>query len=104
LGHDLARRGNAGEKLFAGASAFALLIEYRLAKLDAFAADVNVARSFDQRPDVSVTLSAERTEGVLLGRSTAARTADVLRWHKNRSFPVGDARIARKRSQSPANS
>ena len=50
LRHDLARRGNAREELLARAAALALLVEDRLAKLDALAADVNVARSFDQGP------------------------------------------------------
>jgi hypothetical protein len=35
------------EELLARASAFALLVQNRLAKLDALAADVDVARSFD---------------------------------------------------------
>jgi len=47
LSDDLAWRGDAREELLAAAATFALLIEDRLAKLDAFAADVNVARPFD---------------------------------------------------------
>ncbi len=72
LRHDLARRGNARKKLLARAASFTFLIENRLAKLDALAADVNVARSFDQWSDVSITLATERTECVLFGSAAAA--------------------------------
>ena len=77
LGDDLARRGDAGEELLARAAALALLVENRLAELDALAADVDVARSFDQRSDVAIALATERTEGVLLGGAAAACAADV---------------------------
>ena len=50
----------------------AFLVEDRLAELDALAADVDVAGSFDQRADVAIALAAERTEGVLLGGAAAA--------------------------------
>jgi hypothetical protein len=50
----------------ARAAALAFLIEDRLAELDALAADVDVARSFDERADVAIALATERTEGVLL--------------------------------------
>jgi hypothetical protein len=43
-----------------------LLFEDRLAQLDALAADIDVVGSFDKRTDLTVTLSAERTTGVLL--------------------------------------
>ena len=74
LGDDFARRGNLGEELLAGAAAAPLLLEDRLAKLDALAADVDVARSFDQRTDVAIALAAERTKGVLLRGAAAAST------------------------------
>src|SRR5829696_8397115 len=83
LGLDLAWSGDAGEELLARAAAFAFLVQDRLAKLDALATDVNVARSFDQRSDVSITFATERTERVLLGCAAAAcSAADVpARWH-----------------------
>ena len=74
---DLARRGDAREQLLAGAAALAFLVEDRLAQLDALAADVDVARPFDQRADVAIALATERTEGVLLGGAAAACAADV---------------------------
>ena len=57
------------------AAAAALLLQNRLAQLDALAADVDVAGAFDQRPDVAIALAAERTESVLLGRAAAATAA-----------------------------
>ncbi len=74
MGDDFARRGNPREQLLAAAAAASFLVENRLAKLDAFAADVNVAGAFDQRADVAIALAAERTEGVLLRRAAAAST------------------------------
>src|SRR4051794_35208332 len=83
LSQNFARRGNAGKKLLARAASFTFLVEDTLAKLDALAADVNVARSFDQRSDVPVTFATERTERILLGCAAAAcSAADVpARWH-----------------------
>ena len=69
---DLPRRGDLGEQRLAGAAAAAFLLEDRLAQVDALAADVDVARPFDQRSDVAVALATEGTEGVLLGGSAAA--------------------------------
>ena len=70
--------GTLGEELLARAAALAFLVEDRLAQLDALAADVDVARSFDQRADVAIALATERTEGVLLRRAAAASScADV---------------------------
>ena len=74
LRDDFARRGNLGEELLAGAAAPPFLLEDRLAKLDALAADVDVAGPFDQRADVAIALATERTEGVLLGGAAAAST------------------------------
>ena len=85
-----------------GAAAFALLVEDRLAELDALAADVDVARSFDQRADVAIALATERTEGVLLGGAAAACAADIpARRHEN-SFPVGDTIRASRRANLAA--
>ena len=74
--------GIAREELLARAAALAFLVEDRLAKLDALAADVDVARSFDQRADVAIALATERTEGVLLGGPAAASPGDIPRWHQ----------------------
>ena len=94
LRHDLARRGDAREELLARAAAFAFLVEDRLAKLDALAADVDVARSFDQRADVAIALATERTERVLFGGSAAACAADIpARGH--RKLLPGRRRFAR---------
>ena len=96
---DLARGRDVGEEGLGDPPAPSLLVEDRLAELDAFAADVDVAGAFDQRADVAVALAAEGAIGVLLGaagrpaRRTAAAVAlaatarraaarDVLtRWH-----------------------
>ncbi len=67
LGHDLPRRGDIVEQRFAGSAAAALLFEDRLAEIDAFAADVDVARSLDQRADVAIALAAKGAKGVFLG-------------------------------------
>src|SRR5690606_36034727 len=66
LRDDFARTGNAREELFGRTTATAFLIENRLAKFDALAADVNIPRPFDQRPHIAITFAAKRTEGVLL--------------------------------------
>src|SRR4051794_34753917 len=115
---DLARRGDVGEERLGHSPTPPLLVEDRLAELDALAANIDVARPFDERPDVAVTLAAERAIGVLLGatrgsrgRTTAvafptarrATTRDVLtRWHNaslskrfSGSGPSGAARPGR---------
>src|SRR3954467_7942271 len=80
---NLAWRGDPRKELLTRAAALAFLVKDTLAKLDALAADVNVARSFDQRSDVPVTFATERTERILLGCAAAAcSAADVpARWH-----------------------
>jgi hypothetical protein len=77
LFHDFTRRGNPREQLLAGAASFAFLVEDRLAKFDAFAANVDIARSFDQWSDISIALATERTERVLFGCAAAACAADI---------------------------
>ena len=47
------------EELLAGAASSSFLFEDRLAQLDAFSANVDVARPFDQRPDIAVALAAK---------------------------------------------
>src|SRR5690606_21596711 len=78
MGHDVSRRGDLVEELLAGAAPPPLLVQNGLAKLDALAANVNVARPFHERTDVPITLAAERTERVLLCRAPASfRTRNV---------------------------
>jgi hypothetical protein len=59
LGNEFAWRGNASEKLLARAAAPAFLFEDRLAELNALAADVNVAGTFDQGTDVAIALATK---------------------------------------------
>ena len=78
VGHDLPGGRDRGEELLAGAPPPLLLIEDRLAQLDAFAADVDVAGPLDERPHVAVALAAERAEGVLLGRAAGAAPPEIV--------------------------
>jgi hypothetical protein len=48
-------------------------INDRLAKLDAVAADIDVARSLDERTDVPVALSAKGAKGVAISPGAASR-------------------------------
>ena len=70
---DLARGRDVGEERLGDAPPPPLLVEDRLAELDAIAADVDVARSFHQRADVAVALAAERAIGILLGAARGSR-------------------------------
>jgi len=89
LSQNLAWRGDPREQLLARSAALAFLIENALAKLDAFAADVNVAWPFDQRTDVSIALPTKRTERVLLGCAAAAcGAADVPARRHAKLLPV----------------
>jgi len=83
LAHDLARRRDLEERLAPGAAAAPLLIENGLAQIDALAADIDVARPFDQRSYVAIALSAEGTEGVFLSgsRAAASRVEVPSCWH-----------------------
>jgi hypothetical protein len=56
---DLSRTGDLGEQLLARTTAFAFLVQDRLAELDALATDIDVARSFDQGSDISITFTTE---------------------------------------------
>jgi hypothetical protein len=86
--NELPRGGNLGEQLLAGSSAAAFLVEDRLAKIDALAADINVARSFDQRSDIAIALATERTKSVFLGGSAAAASGcEVTSCRHFPSFP-----------------
>jgi hypothetical protein len=53
------RCGNLIEQGLAGPPPAALLLEDRLAEVDTFTANVNVAWSFDQWADIAVALAAE---------------------------------------------
>src|SRR5690242_15364700 len=89
LSQNLARRWDPREQLFARSAAFSFLIQDALAKLDALAADVNVAWPFDQRTDVSIALPTERTERVLLGCAAAAcGAADIPARRHAKLLPV----------------
>jgi len=103
LRQDFTRRGDPREELFTRAASFSFLVEDRLAKLDALAADVNVAGPFDKGTDVSITLATERAERVLFCRTTAACAANVpTGGHEKllldsvvfRADPAGDAQFA----------
>ena len=54
------------------AAAAFLLVDDRLAQLDALAADVDVARPFDEGADVAVALAAEGTVGVAVAPGVPA--------------------------------
>ena len=71
---DGARRGNMAERR-TGAAAFALfLVDDRLAKLHALAADIDIAGTLDERADVAETLSAEGAECVAVPPGVAGRS------------------------------
>ena len=87
-GDHLAWRGDLGEGLLAGAAAAPLLLEDRLAEIDALAADVDVAGALDQRSDVAIALATERTEGVFLGgAATPSSGIEVPSRGHTHSFP-----------------
>ena len=72
---DLARRGDVGEERLGDAAPLPLLVEDRLAELDAVAADVDVAGTFHQGTDIAVALAAERAVGILLGAARGSRSS-----------------------------
>src|SRR5262249_21643372 len=61
---DGARRRDVRDDALGHAAAALLLIDDRLAQLDALAADVNVAGPFDERADVAVTFAAKGTKRI----------------------------------------
>jgi hypothetical protein len=87
---DLPRRRNVGEELFRGAAATALLVEDRLAKVDALAADIDVFGPLDERADVAVTFAAKGTVGVLLAGYTALPGGEIFTGGHSSSFSVAD--------------
>ena len=84
-------RGNLAEQGLAGPPAAAFLLEDRLAEVDTFAADINVARPLDQRADVAIALAAERAKCVLLGGAAASPASPKItsRLHVVCSFRHG---------------
>ena len=70
---DFARSRNIGEERLGHAPAAPLLVEDRLAELDAFAADVDISGTFHQRADVAKALATERAVGVFLGAARCSR-------------------------------
>jgi hypothetical protein len=87
LRYDLAWRRDLGEELFLSPAPLPFLVEDRLAEFDTLAADVHVPWSFDQRTDIAITLTAERTEGVLLRGATASRACQIPAGGHSFSFP-----------------
>ena len=63
----------AGVPYLGDAPPAALLVEDGLAKLDAFTANVDIARTFDERADVAVAFATERAEGVAVSAGAAGR-------------------------------
>src|SRR5207244_6784358 len=67
------RRRDVGDERLSGAAAALLLVDDRLAQLDAFAANVDVVRPLDERADVPITLAAKRAVGVAVAARVAGR-------------------------------
>ena len=80
---DLPRRRDVREEFLRRSAPAPLLVEDRLAKVDAFATDVDVFRPFNERSDVAIAFAAERTVRVFLGRGDSA--------YRSKFFPRGHA-------------
>jgi hypothetical protein len=74
---NVARRWNLVEEFLRRPSTLGFLIENRLAKLDAFTTNVDVARPLDEGTDIAIALPTERAKGIFLGRSGITSTT----WH-----------------------
>ena len=76
---------------FRPAATLTFLFQDRFAQIDAFAADIDVARSFDERPDFSMAFAAERAVralfalGVRSGLSFGAKIVVIV--EHNAAFP-----------------
>jgi hypothetical protein len=75
--HDVPRCRNLIEELLGRPATLGFLIENRLAKLDAFTTNIDVARTLYEGPDIAVALSTERAKRIFLGRSGITSTT----WH-----------------------
>jgi hypothetical protein len=75
MSDDLPGRRDLIEQFLGRAASSLLLIENGLTQFDALATDVDVTWAFDERPDVAITLAAERAEGILLRGSAVAASA-----------------------------
>ena len=114
---DLARGRNIGEQGLGNPATAPLLVEDRLAELDAFAADIDISGAFHQGADIAKALAAERTIGVFLGASGRSRghaaptvslsttpratPRDVLtRWHTKPFHPQRWDHVAPRRNRT----
>ncbi len=75
LGDDLPRCKHFVEKRLAGASSPAFLFKDGLAKIDAFAANVDVARPLYQGSDVAIAFATEGAESVFFGGACSTTPA-----------------------------
>ena len=72
---DRARGGNVRRGLLGSAASLLFLVDDGLAEFDALAADIDVARTFHERPDISVRAAAEGAVGVAIASGGAGRLA-----------------------------
>ena len=81
MGDDFSGSRDLIEEFLGRAAPPLLLIENRGTELDAFTTDVDIARTFDQRPYIAVAFATERTEGILFRCATVASSTtghDIL--------------------------
>jgi len=69
------RRGDVGKQALGAAPTTFFLVDNRLAQLDAFAADVYVARPFDERTDVPIALATEGAISIAIPSRVARGSA-----------------------------
>jgi hypothetical protein len=81
---DFTRGWNVREECFWNTATLLFLIQNRLAKLNAFAANVDVAWSFDQWPYIAKAFATEGTCGVFL-LTTATTTGTIARTASGRA-------------------
>jgi hypothetical protein len=80
MSNDFPGRWNLIKQLLAWTTTLLLLIQNGLAQLDAFTADIDIARTFYKRSYIAIALATKRTKSILLGCATAAPTTghDIL--------------------------
>src|SRR5205814_9437440 len=71
---DVPRRGDVRDRRLAAALAALLVVDDRLAELDALAADVNVAGAFNERPNVAVALATKRAVRIAIAAGASGRS------------------------------